>query len=73
MQASQCGNQMGTKFLEVICDDHGIGGDGLYCGDNDAQLGRINVFLAPHTNGTRDVPRFGALSLLQKSRTTGEK
>jgi hypothetical protein len=24
---------------------HGIGGDGEYCGDNDAQLGRINVFL----------------------------
>ena len=23
---------------------HGIGGDGEYCGDNDAQLGRINVF-----------------------------
>ena len=23
---------------------HGIGGDSEYCGDNDAQLGRINVF-----------------------------
>ena len=23
---------------------HVIGGDGEYCGDNDAQLGRINVF-----------------------------
>ena len=36
---------MGTKFQEVLCDEHGIGGDGEYCGDdNDAQLGRINVF-----------------------------
>jgi hypothetical protein len=26
--------------------------------------------LAPHTNGPRDVPRSGALSLLQKTRTT---
>jgi tubulin beta len=34
---------MGTKFLVVVCDEHGIGGDGEYCGDNDAQLNRINV------------------------------
>jgi tubulin beta len=43
MKAGKCGNQMGTKFWEVLCDEHGIGGDGEYCGDNDAQLGRINV------------------------------
>jgi tubulin beta len=35
---------MGNEFQEVLCDEHGIGGDGEYCGDNDAQLGRINVF-----------------------------
>jgi hypothetical protein len=28
----------------VLCDESGIGGDGEYCGDNDAQLGRINFF-----------------------------
>jgi tubulin beta len=28
----------------VVCDEHDIGGDGEYCGDNDAQLDRINVF-----------------------------
>jgi hypothetical protein len=50
----------------VFCDESGIGGNGEYCGDNDAQLDRINVFLAPHTSGPRDVPRCGALSLLQK-------
>ena len=44
VQAGQCGNQMGKKFWEVVCGEHGIGGDGEYCGDNDAQLGRINVF-----------------------------
>jgi hypothetical protein len=33
---------MGTKLWEGFCDEHGIGGDGKYCGDNDAQLGRIN-------------------------------
>ena len=35
---------MGTKFREVVCDDHDIGGTSDYCGDNDAHLGRINVF-----------------------------
>ena len=57
---------MGTKFWEVVCDEHGIGGSGEYCGGNDAHLDRINVFLALHTSGPRDVPRCGALSSLQK-------
>jgi hypothetical protein len=26
----------------VVRDEHGIGGDGEYFGDNDAQRGRIN-------------------------------
>ena len=28
----------------MVCDEHGIGGSGEYCGDNDAHLDRINVF-----------------------------
>jgi hypothetical protein len=31
------------SLSEVVCGEHGIGGDGEYCGDNDAQLDRINV------------------------------
>ena len=27
----------------MLCEEHCIGSDGEYCGDNDAQLGRINV------------------------------
>ena len=27
----------------MLCDEHGIGGDGEYCGDNDAQLDCIEV------------------------------
>jgi hypothetical protein len=30
-------------FWEVVCDEHGIGGDGEYCGNNDAHFDRINV------------------------------
>ena len=33
-----------------------IGGDGKYCGDNDAQLGRINVFYH-EASGGKYVPR----------------
>jgi tubulin beta len=42
---------MGTEFQEVLCDEHGIGGDCEYCGDNDAQLGRINVFYYEASGG----------------------
>jgi tubulin beta len=47
---------MKTKFLEVMCDDHGIGGSGEYCGDNDAHLDRINV-LYHEALGGKSVPR----------------
>jgi tubulin beta len=35
---------------------HGIGGDGEYCGGNDAQLGRINI-LYHEAPGGKYVPR----------------
>jgi tubulin beta len=56
MQAGQCGNQMGAKFKKVLCDENGIGGDGEYCGDNDAQLGRINA-LYYEASGGKIAPR----------------
>jgi len=45
-----------------MCDEHGIGDDGEYFSDNDAQLGRINV-LYDEASGGKYVPRavlFGA-------------
>ena len=47
---------MGTEFQEVVCDENGIGGDCEYCGDNDAHLGRINVFYY-EASGDKYVPR----------------
>jgi tubulin beta len=47
---------MGTVLQEVLCDELCIGGDGEYCGDNDAQLGRINVFYF-EASGGKYVPR----------------
>jgi tubulin beta len=51
MQAGQCGSQKGTKFLELVCDEHGIGGGGENCGGNDKNHGRINVFYHEASDG----------------------
>ena len=41
LQAGQCGNQIGSKFWEVISDEHGIDPTGGYHGDSDLQLGNL--------------------------------
>jgi tubulin beta len=46
----------------VLCDEHGIGGDGEYCCDNDAQLDRINV-LYHEASGDKYVLRTVLLDL----------
>jgi len=52
----QCGNQIGAKFWEVICGEHGIDEGGEYVGEEDNQLERINVYFNEATGG-RYVPR----------------
>ena len=44
LQGGQCGNQIGAKFWEVISDEHGIGPEGYFHGDNDLQLERAEVY-----------------------------
>lgn len=57
IQLGQGGNRIGSKFWEVISDEHGIDPTGTYCGDNrDLQLERINVFFNEVTGG-KYVPR----------------
>ena len=52
IQAGQCGNQIGSKFWEVIIsDEHGIDPTGTYHGDSDLQLERINVYFNEATGG----------------------
>jgi tubulin beta len=46
---------MGTKFYEVLCYEHGIGGSGDYLGDNDALLDIISVFYH-EASGCKYVP-----------------
>merc|ERR1712000_705409 len=56
VQGGQCGNQIGSKFWEVISDEHGVDPTGTYQGDSDLQLERINVYFNEATGG-RYVPR----------------
>eukprot|EP01130_Rhizamoeba_saxonica_P000087 TRINITY_DN10107_c0_g1_i1.p1 TRINITY_DN10107_c0_g1~~TRINITY_DN10107_c0_g1_i1.p1 ORF type:complete len:474 (-),score=126.83 TRINITY_DN10107_c0_g1_i1:69-1490(-) len=57
IQAGQCGNQVGTKFWEVISEEHGIASDGSYVGDNPKQLERIQVYYNETGSGKKYVPR----------------
>ena len=40
----QCGNQIGSKFWEVVCEEHGIDPTGRYEGTSDLQLEGVNVY-----------------------------
>eukprot|EP00166_Cyanidium_caldarium_P001234 ctg_1631.g503 len=56
IQAGQCGNQIGSKFWQVISEEHGVDAQGYYRGDDEQQLERINVYYNEASNG-RYVPR----------------
>ncbi|XP_073816026.1 beta-Tubulin at 97EF [Musca autumnalis] len=62
LQAGQCGNQIGSKFWEVISDEHGIDPNGNYYGENDMQLERINVYYN-EANNNKYVPRAVLIDL----------
>ncbi|KAG9442576.1 hypothetical protein H6P81_018430 [Aristolochia fimbriata] len=64
VQGGQCGNQIGAKFWEVICDEHGIDPTGKHNGDpsSDLQLERINVYYN-EASGGRYVPRAVLMDL----------
>jgi Tubulin/FtsZ family, GTPase domain len=57
IQAGQCGNQIGAKFWEVVCDEHGIDSTGSYAGNDDLQLERVNVYFNEASGGARPPPR----------------
>ncbi|XP_004922155.1 tubulin beta chain-like [Bombyx mandarina] len=57
LQTGQCGNQIGSKFWEIISDEHGIDTTGHYHGESDLQLERIGVYYNEADDGKRFVPR----------------
>jgi len=56
IQAGQCGNQIGTKFWEILSDEHAIDPTGQYIGDEAQQLERISVYYNEAGNN-KYVPR----------------
>ncbi|CAA6657037.1 unnamed protein product [Spirodela intermedia] len=62
VQGGQCGNQIGSKFWEVVCDEHGIDPSGRYVGTSDLQLERVNVYYNEASCG-RFVPRAVLMDL----------
>lgn len=54
IQVGQCGNQIGTQFWEVICNEHGIDPVGIFDGASDYQRECINVYF----NETTGMRRF---------------
>ena len=53
----QCGINLGTKFWEVLNEEHGVAMDGEYKGDNrDQQLEMINTFYN-ESSSNRYTPR----------------
>jgi hypothetical protein len=50
----------------MVCDEHGIGDSGEYCGNNDAYLGRINVFYHGALGGKCDADNLVNHTRLQK-------
>ncbi|CAF0949819.1 unnamed protein product [Didymodactylos carnosus] len=62
IQVGQAGNSIGRKFWEVACDEHGIAPNGLFHGESDLQLERINVYFTEAMGG-RYVPRVIATDL----------
>nr|XP_022336160.1 tubulin beta-4 chain-like [Crassostrea virginica] len=46
VQVGQCGNQIGSKFWEEICYEHGLNSKGLYEGDNDVHWSG-SMFFSP--------------------------
>ncbi|TMW85035.1 hypothetical protein EJD97_023899 [Solanum chilense] len=62
IQGGQCGNQIGAKFWEVVCAEHGIDATGAYHGESDIQLERVNVYYNEASCG-RFVPRAVLMDL----------
>mmetsp|Transcript_85303 Transcript_85303/g.160656 ORF Transcript_85303/g.160656 Transcript_85303/m.160656 type:complete len:450 (-) Transcript_85303:25-1374(-) len=63
LQIGQAGNQIGQKFWEQICDEHGLDPTGRQMADTtDLQLDRISVYFN-ETQNARYVPRAVLLDL----------
>ncbi|XP_022110739.1 tubulin beta-4B chain-like [Acanthaster planci] len=56
LQVGHCGNEIGTKFYEVILKEHGVDQTGAYQGTSDLQSDKLEVYLR-ETNAGSYQPR----------------
>lgn len=56
LQVGQCGNQIGSKFWEIISHEHGVDETGMYVGQFAEQLEKIDVYYNEAAGGNY-VPR----------------
>jgi tubulin beta len=56
LQIGSCGNHIGTKFWEVVSDEHGVTSTGSFEGESDIQAERLNVYFNEGRGG-RYTPR----------------
>jgi tubulin beta len=56
IQVGQCGNQISNQFWDNIIQEHAINNKGVYYGENDYELERINVYFNEGLNN-RYIPR----------------
>ncbi|CAH1398089.1 unnamed protein product [Nezara viridula] len=64
VQVGNCGNVIGSKFWELISDEHGIEPDGVWRGNTRLQLERIEVYYAEGRK-KRYFPRCACLDIDQ--------
>lgn len=57
LQVGQCGNQIGSKFWQLVAEEHGVNTHtGNFEGTSDLQMERLNVYFDEGMGG-RYVPR----------------
>ncbi|KAL4816949.1 tubulin beta-2 chain [Aspergillus spinulosporus] len=62
LQTGQCGNQIGSAFWQTISGEHGLDASGIYTGDSDLQLERMNVYFN-EAGSNKYVPRAVLIDL----------
>uniref|UniRef100_A0A915EL61 Tubulin gamma chain n=1 Tax=Ditylenchus dipsaci TaxID=166011 RepID=A0A915EL61_9BILA len=57
LHVGQCGNQIGTEFWKTLCQEHGIGLDGVLLQPNKPGEDKKDIFFNELNCGTRFMPR----------------
>ncbi len=67
LQVGECGNAVGSKFWEIISDEHVVDSTGTYHGDSEFQLEKIEVYYN-EASGGKYIPRAVLVDLDPETR-----